>query len=200
MTTDNNNIICISCSIFKNELNALSKSGKLKYPVRFLDSMLHIRPEELKTDLQTMIDEELGNGKKIILVYGDCHSHMIDMEDSPDVVRTGGVNCCHLLLGKDYRKLNKEEVFFLMPEWAVRWKEVFQKELGLNEENTKSMMRDTRSRMLYLDTELTDIPEEKIKEFSEYCGLECDVMKVPLDNLLTSIETAAKKLISTETT
>jgi hypothetical protein len=198
MTTENN-IICISCSIFKNELKALSQSGKLKYPVKYLDSLLHIRPTELKSELQAMVDEELDNGKKVILIYGDCHSHMIDMEEMPGVVRTSGVNCCHILLGKDYRKLNKEEVFFLMPEWARRWRDVFQKELGLNDENAKSMMQDTRSRMVYLDTELTDIPEEKIKEFSEYCGLDCDIMKVSLDNLLESIENAAKKLISTET-
>jgi hypothetical protein len=190
-----NDIICISCSIFKNELNELTKSGKLKYPVRYLDSLLHIKPEKLRSKLQVMIDEEIANGNKIILAYGDCHSHMIDMEDMPGVVRTKGVNCCHILLGEEYRKLNKERVFFLIHEWAVRWREVFQNELGFNQEIAKSIMQDTRSRLLYLDTGFADVPEDKLKEFSEYTGLDYDIMKIPLDNLLKSIEDAANKLI-----
>ena len=55
------NIVCIACSIFKNELSTLAKRGDIPFPVRYLNSILHMNPEILHDELARRIDEELGN-------------------------------------------------------------------------------------------------------------------------------------------
>ena len=40
-------IVCVACGVFEAELRSLQERGELPYPVRFLDSMLHMKPEKL---------------------------------------------------------------------------------------------------------------------------------------------------------
>lgn len=193
--TKDDDIICISCSIFKRELESLKTSGRLEYPVRFLDSMLHMNPKLLQQELEKAIKEELDKGKRIIVIFGDCHSHMIDMEKHPDIVRTNGINCCEIMLGKEeYQTLRKEGYFFLMPEWSVRWKEIFQVELGMTKENMKDLMKDTRGGLMYLDSGLEQVPENTLMAISDYCGLDYEIRNTSLDHLAESIDTAADEL------
>ncbi len=193
--TKENDIICISCSIFKSELESLKASGRLKYPVRYLNSMLHMKPKLLQKKLGKAIKEEQDKGKRIIIIFGDCHSHMIDMEQHPGIARTRGVNCCEIMLGREkYRTFRKKGYFFLMPEWTARWKEVFQIELGMTKENMEYLMKDTRAGLMYLDSGLEPIPQDTLMAISDYCGLDYEIRKIALDHLLESIETAADQL------
>ena len=50
--------ICVACSVFRDELEALRKRGELDLPVRYLDSMLHMRPKRLETQLTAAVGEE----------------------------------------------------------------------------------------------------------------------------------------------
>ncbi|MCK5174947.1 MAG: DUF1638 domain-containing protein [Planctomycetes bacterium] len=194
MNPDEKQIVCIVCSIFRQEVESLQAEGKLDFPLRFLDSMLHMKPAKLRLQLTTLIKKELGQGNRILLIYGDCHSHMVDLGEHPDVVRTEGVNCCEILLGSQkYRQLRKEGAFFLLPEWAVRWKEVFQHELGLNKDNARSFMADLHTKLIYLDTGSAPIPEDALQEFPDYCDLSWSVMKVSTEHLLESIRQAVRQ-------
>lgn len=187
--------ICIACSIFRQEMEHLRDSGDINLPVRYLESALHIYPEKLREQLTSVVEAEDERGKGVILAYGDCHSHMIDLERRPNIVRTKGANCCEILLGSgEYNKLRAERVFFLMPEWALRWREIFQRHLGLEQDNAAGIMQDMHSRLLYLDTGLTPVPREQLEEFGKYCGLEWDSMKVGTEYLLRSICEARERL------
>lgn len=189
-----NNIVCIACSIFKKELAELQRKGLINIPIKFLDSVLHIYPEKLRCQLTDAMEEETKNGDRIVLIYGDCHCKMIDSELKPNVVRTRGVNCCEILLGSDeYTKMRKEKVFFLMPEWAVRWEEIFKTELGLESEHVEWIMGDTCKKLVYMDTGLVRVPQDKLNEFSKYCGLKWEIKKVGLDHLLDSINKAVEQ-------
>ena len=79
MNVDEENIVCITCSIFKREIESLQEKGLLNYPVLYLNSMLHMKPEQLRRQLTGKVDEELEQGKRVILIYGDCQSQMIDL-------------------------------------------------------------------------------------------------------------------------
>ncbi len=163
--------------------------------MRHVESVLHVCPEKLREKLTSAVEAESKRGHSIVLVYGDCHSHMIDLERRPNVVRTEGINCCEILLGgKQYRRLREEGAFFLMPEWALRWREVFQLHLGLEQPCAADIMQDMHSKLLYLDVGLTPVPRERLQEFSEYCGLEWESMKVGTEYLLRSICDARKCL------
>jgi hypothetical protein len=186
--------LCIACSIFRKEIEALQQSGQLDVPVDFLNSMLHMVPVKLEARLQ----EALGSARlqdperEVVLVYGDCCGHMDTFENAPGTARTEGINCCEILLGRDaYRKLRREGAFFLMPEWALSWKQVFVGQLGLLGPCAKTFMQEMHSRMIYLDTGLVPVPHAALQEASEFLGLPVEILPVSLDPLLASLQWAA---------
>lgn len=180
--------ICISCSIFRSELQTLQKRGDLDIPVRFLPSMLHLDPQKLERRLSDLLEETRKSARQVLLLYGDCHPAMHDQEILPGVARIKGLNCPEILLGKDdYRNLLKEGVFFLMPEWTVRWREIFEDELGLIGDVARDLMGEMHTRLLYLDTGIMPIPEKHLRAISEYTGLSWDVIAVGGDHFLEAI-------------
>ena len=185
--------VCIACGIFRLELQALRDAGRLDLPLRFLDSMLHLYPEKLEVSLTAAVDEELRAGRQVVLVYGDCHATMLDIDGRPGVARTEGINCCEIVLGTEtYRALRRQGTFFLLPEWATRWREIFRVKLGLTESNAMALMRDMHSRLIYLDMGLA--PAADLRELSEYCSLPWEVRTVSLDHLLRSVQRAERQL------
>jgi hypothetical protein len=177
-------VSCVACSIFRKELQSLSESGAISFPTRYLDSMLHIRPELLRRKLSTVLDPQQRSPEAatVLLIYGFCHSHMDVHESIPGVRRVAGSNCVELLLGHEtYVAMRREGVFFLLPEWAHRWREVFSKELGLSDENAQSMMQDMHTRLVYLDTALIPVPTAALEDASNVLGLPWEVLPVSLD-------------------
>lgn len=186
-------IIC--CSIFKAEVGALCAAHWPSHSVVFLNSILHIHPQQLASELTALVERERNAGKKILLIYGDCCSIMNQFETLPGVIRTEGLNCCHLLLGRDrYRQLSHEGVFFLLPEWIHRWREVFQDELGLDHENAAHLMGDMHRKLLYLDTGMIPVPFSLLQDCAAYCRLPFEVLPVSLDVLKETIEAGLNRL------
>lgn len=187
------NVQIIACGIFKKEIKELIRRGRLAVPCRFLDSMLHMMPALLESRLEENI-AELGGGKAV-LVYGDCQPRMIELNSNPDICRTEGMNCCEILLGRErYHALRAEGVFFLLPEWTIRWKVVFQEYLGFNKDNAKVFMNEMHTKLLYLDTGIIPVPHDTLKEAANFCGLPIEIMKVELDQLEAAISNALKTL------
>ncbi|MDP2875912.1 MAG: DUF1638 domain-containing protein, partial [Holophaga sp.] len=134
---------------------------------------------------------EQRQGHEVVLGFGDCCARMLEMQAEAGITRTQGINCCEILLGKDrYRALRKEGIFFFLPEWAHRWQEVFEKELGLNATNARDLMRDMHTRLIYLDTGLVPIPTHELQAASEYTGLPWETMAVNLEALRSNLEKA----------
>lgn len=187
--------LCIACSIFRKEIEALHASGRLDLPVEFLNSMLHMVPSKLETSLQSALGAARteDSARTVVLAYGDCCGHMDTFETEPGTARTEGINCCEIILGREtYRRLRKEGAFFLMPEWALSWKKVFVGQLGLLGSTAKTFMQEMHSRLIYLDTGLIPIPHADLQEASEFLGLPVEIMSVSLDPLLSSLNQAVK--------
>jgi hypothetical protein len=186
--------VMICCSVLQAEVESLREAHWPDQKLIFLPSMRHIHPEKLASSLESALDAELKQGYGVVLIYGDCCTRMTALEGLPGVVRTRGKNCCELLLGpEEYRRLSHEGVFFLIPEWACRWKEIFTKELGLNRDNATSLMQEMHSKLMYLDTGLAPVPGKELHECAEYCGLPCEVLRVSLGHLHSAIEEALFK-------
>jgi hypothetical protein len=186
--------LCIACSIFRKEIEALQQSGQLDVPVDFLNSMLHMVPAKLEARLQEAIGSARlpDPAREVVLAYGDCCGHMDTFEAAPGTARTGGINCCEIILGTEaYRKLRREGAFFLMPEWARSWKQIFVGQLGLLGPCAKTFMQEMHSRMIYLDTGLVPVPHAILQEASEFLGLPVEILPVSLDPLLASLQRAA---------
>jgi hypothetical protein len=185
--------LCIACSIFRKEIEALRASGRFDLPVEFLDSMLHMVPARLEARLQEALGATRTGapGRAVVLAYGDCCGHMDTFGGQPGTARTAGINCCEIVLGREtYRRLRKEGAFFFMPEWALSWRQVFVGQLGLLGPTARSFMQEMHSRMIYLDTGLVPIPHAELEEASAFLGLPIEILSVALDPLLASLNQA----------
>lgn len=194
MTGEAPSLRCVACSIFQPEIEALQAAGRLDLPVAYLHSMLHMVPDRLETRLQQTLDEcrQHTPGCRVVLTYGDCCSHMADFEAVAGTCRTAGINCCEILLGREaYRRLRREGAFFLMPEWALTWRQVFIGQLGLMGPCARAFMQEMHTRLVYLDTGIQPVPHETLAEASEFLGLPVEVLPVSLDHLQASLEQAA---------
>jgi len=188
-------VVCIACSIFKMEIQHLLQEKEWDIPCRFLGSMLHMAPERLGAELQTALAEALQGGDRVVLAYGDCCPQMEDLGSQGGVARTEGVNCCEILLGReDYQRMRKEGVFFLIPEWTLNWRRIFEHELGLKGINAVTFMQEMHTRFVYLDTGRVPIPTLELEEISVFAGLPVEILPISLDHLLASLETAAGKV------
>jgi hypothetical protein len=178
----------IACSIFKKEIESLMIDKLKENPIHYLDSMLHMTPDLLDKNLKTVVDEELNKRKRVAIIYGECHACMNKLELEKYIKRIEGMNCIEIFLGKElYRKLRKEGSFFLLPEWCQRWREVFEKQLGLNKENAQSFMKEMHTQLLYIDTGLIPVPDLTLKEISGYTGLPYSILPTSLIHLEQAI-------------
>jgi hypothetical protein len=192
---DSSNIVCVVCSVFRCEFEALRNCGDVTLPARYIDSVLHLEPERLQIELGAAIGEELDTGKQVVLIYGDCHAYMLDDAAKPGVARVDGVNCCQIMLGeRDFRALRREGAFFLLPEWTLRWREVLPIALGSNDKEAWNMMREAHTKLVYLDTGLCEIPHKTLAEISGYSGLPYEIVSVSLEHLKAHVVAAIERL------
>ncbi len=187
------NVIIIACSIFRNEIEQLLNSGKVNVPVVYLNSMLHMYPQEL----QKLLDEKLKeySDYKIVLVFGDCHARMIDYEENQNIVRTPGINCCEIFLGsQQYRKIRKDGAFILLPEWAERWKEVFIDYMGFKTAKSSTLfMNEMHKKLVYVDTGYTETNKTVLNEIADYLGLPLEIHQSSIEELEKVITGLIKK-------
>ncbi len=188
------NIIIIACGIFKTEIDFLKSTGKINFPVIYVDSMLHMYP----TELQKFLDSKIKEYKsfKIVLVFGDCHARMVDYEKNKNIVRSPGVNCCEIFLGsEEYKKLRKEGAFILLPEWAERWEEVFKKTMGFkNSRQVKPFMKEMHEKLVYIDTGYTKMNYPLLHEIADFIGLPLEIHDSSIERLETVLGGLLKDL------
>jgi len=195
VTRDSRRARCISCSIFRKEIEALQASGQLDLPVEYLNSMLHMVPVKLEARLQEAIEaaRRQDPDQDVVIAYGDCCGHMENIEAEPGISRTEGINCCEIILGREtYRKLRREGAFFLMPEWTRSWRQVFVGQLGLLGPCAKTFMQELHTRLIYLDTGILPVPLVDLAEASEFLGLPVEILPVSLDPLLANLRHAVQ--------
>ena len=188
-------IVCVSCSVLRPELTALCEQGQLPFAVSFVDSMLHMEPERLCTVLSEVVDSHRRGEDRLVLVFGDCHARMNEVDSLAGVARVSGANCCEILLGSErYRQFEREGAFLILPEWAERWEEIFRDHLGFSDGAAKQFMAEMHSKLVYLDTGVMPEPTGRLEAFSRYVGLPCQRETVGLECLRRAIIEAVERL------
>lgn len=185
-----NSAVMICCSAIQAEAVRLWQTYWPDHELKSFTSTMHLHPERLAATLHKVLAAELTQGRRAVLIYGDCCARMTALETMPGVVRTRGKNCCELLLGPgEYRRLSHEGAFFIIPKWARRWKRFFSG-LGLSRDNAACMMQELHRTLIYLDTGLVPVPEHALKECAAYCGLPIEILPVSLERLRLAMEEA----------
>lgn len=189
-------VTVICCSILRQEIEAVLRPAYPNIRIMFTDSMLHMHPEQL---YRVMLETLAGlTDRPCLLVYGDCHAYMRELENRPNCRRTPAINCCDLLLGREkYTRFQKERAFLFLPEWTRRWREVFQQELGFAHQSVaKEFMQEYRHRLIYVDTGLIPVPEKIIAEISEFFEMPVSIVEVTLDHLRTTLAMLLKQIVA----
>ncbi len=187
--------VWIACGVLRAELDFLYGQGKIGGRIMYLDSMLHMTPGTLESVLAAKLAEAEKSDERIILAYGDCSAHMLDLSGEHRCSRVNALNCVQMLTGKiRYRELMHSESFMLLPEWALRWREIMRTELGLTPDLARALMGETRKEIVYLDTGLAPVPVGELSACGEYTGLPFRIEKTGLDNLLSLLLEAEGKL------
>jgi hypothetical protein len=182
----------LSCGVVGAELRELHRRGAIAGRLLFLDSMLHMRPTELEAALTAALAAAAPDAR-VVLVYGDCCPRMVELARMFGANRTAVINCAQLLLGRArYREAMRDRAFVLLPEWAARWREVLQNELGLSEEVAGDLLQEHRRELVYIDTGLTEVPRQSLEAFSAYAGLPWRVEVVTLEHLLAGLLNAER--------
>ncbi len=176
----------IACGIFRQEFGLLEPGLRERFSPTFMDSMLHMEPGRLDSILRSALPD---GRPPAVLAYGDCCPHMDLLASPPRAARTDGVNCCEIWLGSArYRSLRDEAVFFLMPEWALRWARIIKRELGLDSpELARDFMSQSMRSAVYIDTGVMPVPESHLEAFSAYTGLACRVETVGPGNFREAV-------------
>lgn len=185
-------VVC--CSVLKKELEAVLGSNYPESETIFLDSMLHMRPDKLHRTMENVISGR--SDKPCLIVFGDCHAYMKEIERRPHCVRTAGKNCCEILLGEaQYNACRNDKTFLFLPEWTGRWKEVFQHQLGFSDPSlAREFMQENMNHLVYLNTGLSPIPEKTILDISDFFGMPLHIMETPLNHLSLAVESALKRI------
>ena len=185
-------ITYICCGVLQQEVESLQETGVICGEAVYPESMLHLAPNQLYRKLDRLLHEI---NTPCILVYGTCCYGIHELAEQTGTPRVDATNCSEMLLGRTrYREMLREGAFFLLPEWAHRWHEVFQKQLGLSRTIAREMMQQSHSVLVYLDTGLAPIPYQELRACTEYLGLPYRVIEVGIDHLANTIVDAADRL------
>lgn len=186
-------ILAVTCGIFQAEMAVLAP----RFPrLRFVhaDSMLHMRPDLLQTRIDELLAEHPSG--KALFIYGDCTPRIVELCRQPGFAKTSGINCCEIVLGREqYRRLRKAGAFFFLPEWTMRWRQVFECELGFTRGRVAGeMLREVHSQLIYLDTEVMPVPQTILDEISRELGMPMTVLATGLGQLERAVAAAQERL------
>ena len=186
-------VLAITCGIFQTEMAALAPRFP-RLQLIFADSMLHMRPDLLQERIDALLRQHSAD--KVLFIYGDCTPRIVELCRKPGFAKTAGINCCEILLGREeYRRLRKSGAFFFLPEWTLRWRDVFERELGFaGGRGAEDMLREVHSHFIYLDTGVLPMPGSVLDEISRELGLPMQQLSVSLSCLEQKISAALETL------
>ena len=185
--------VWLCCGVLRNEIESFFALSGLEDELVFFDSMLHMKPKCIERNLRDYLGEKLQEDSSAIIIYGDCCPGMLEIEKMASVCRVQALNCAQLLLGPSkYRELIREGAYFLLPEWLLRWREVFEKEMGMDRQNLCCLMNENHQFLVYLDTGLKKVPAKELQECSRYLEMKCRIESIDLKILYDRLNDLAQ--------
>jgi hypothetical protein len=116
-------MLLVGCGILKKEVNFLIRKNNWPLNTLYLDSALHVDFDRLAKALTSALAGH--REEETIVFYGTCHPLMERMLSDFKTFRTGGQNCCEMLLGPEtFHEELKMGAYFLLEEWARRWEDI----------------------------------------------------------------------------
>jgi len=122
-------MLLLGCGVLRREIDFLIEKNAWPLDTFFLDSALHCELDKLSASLTAALEEY--RGREIVVFYGCCHPLMEQMLAQAGAIRTEGQNCVDMLLGHErFSEELERGAFFLLEEWARRWRSIVTKSCG----------------------------------------------------------------------
>jgi hypothetical protein len=173
--------IVIACGVLKKELLAWSERERYQLEFLFLPSSVDLDFNRLQTKLVKSLRTAVASrrhGHRFVL-YGQCHPMMGEL-----VGQEGGIllplgNCFELLLGRErYQEHLANGAYFLLPQWAGQWNQIFTTKLGFNLDAARLFFPEMHNHALYLDTGFSYNPAFNARQFTDFTGLPVKFQKI----------------------
>jgi hypothetical protein len=140
------NSIIIACNTIYDELNLAIKETGCRFPVLWIESGLHIKPENLKIRLQQELDH-IDNIEQVILGFGYCGNSLLGLKaNNFRIIFPRADDCITLMLGstENRKKISSEmSTYFLTKGWLVYEKNIWAEYL----ETVKRMGKEKADRI-----------------------------------------------------
>lgn len=112
--------VIIACNTIKDEINASISETGCKFPVLWIESGLHIKPESLKVRLQQELDH-IDNVESVLLAFGYCGNSLVGLKaKNYKMIFPRADDCITLMLGstENRKKLSGEKAtYFITKGW-----------------------------------------------------------------------------------
>jgi hypothetical protein len=138
--------IIVACSTIYDELTLAIKETECQFPVLWIESGLHIKPDDLKTRLQKELDS-IYNVEQVILGFGYCGNSLLGLKSNNfRIIFPRADDCITIMLGStENRKKVSDEMstYFLTKGWLVYERNIWEEYL----ETVKRMGKEKADRI-----------------------------------------------------
>jgi hypothetical protein len=198
--TKENKLCLVACSVLKDEIQQLQRTGKLDAQVIFVSKYFHVDYDLLEKNLRRTLTQTIKRfGYLPVLVYGDLclgsNGEMKKLAEEFGIVKVDALNCIDCLLGgkgKIEQADPHHELMFFDPGMIDFFRQAHKKLLreGIDEETFQKMFSDIKG-IILLDT-LDKAEECKVEIAELQTGLPIlETLPVGIDKLNRVIEEAA---------
>ena len=187
--------LLIGCGILKREVRFLIEKNRWSLDTVFFDSALHCEFDKLAQVLTASLAKH--KGRDVIVFYGACHPLMDGMLADAGTFRTAGQNCVDMLLGNElFSGELLAGAFFLLEEWARRWRHSLTKSFGTeNLEVIREIFQGDREYLLCVRTPCSGDFAAEAEEAGRIVGLPLRWMDVTLDHLESVLQAAVRRKV-----
>ena len=184
----------ITCGVFKPAIDYIQMENRFpNVKVTYLDSNLHLRPQELHQQLLEQFEVSEQAGEKIVCLYGNCFAGINELCLEHGVTKITGDFCHDILLGPEvYGKIIGETAgtYFMEQEVICNFDKHCREPLELDDEIMKQYCFEHYSKLMYVrqpsDPELENLAQE-IADFLELSLEICEADYSYLENKLLEL-------------
>ena len=193
----------LSCSVLKDELETLVRTGALDASLAFYRMELHSDYGSLEKALRRKIEEKRAQGYEVVVINGDyclgSDNEMKKLIEEYGIRKVDALNCIDCLFGGKGKYLEadpNQERIFLSPGWIkyfIRKKK--SAEGKSHEEILKNLFSGLKGIVLLDSLGNMEHHKEEIKELQDFTGLPIlETRNIGLSNLTQLVNEATKTL------
>ncbi len=169
----------IACGVFKPALEHLKVEER--YPnvrITYLESNLHVRPQELQEKLLQQFEAAEQAGERAICLYGNCIAGINDLCEEHGVLKVPGEFCHDILLGPERFQQFIEETagtYFMEQEIIDNFDMHCREPLELDDEVMRRYCFEHYKRVMYVRQPSDRSLTRRVSEIADFLELELEI-------------------------